>query len=229
MDAPRPIRRRTMIAAGTAWAAPTAVLATAAPALAVSASCATACPSLAWGGGVNTNGWVWEANGSFDTLPPMQPPRSYRPSTGNNACSGTSGGSGGGTLDDAIVVETNPVQATTPEYVTYTHPLCLTSGYRYTFAFTAVTYGTNVRAAYLDTRILRAGSAVATAPQVSAPAGSKNKQEPVSFSYAPVVSENLSFELRWTFGATPASYAGFCNQNANDIGLSAPTITCQRL
>lgn len=232
------IRRRAVLTAGSAWAVPTLVVASPARAAATSASCSTPCPSTAsmgFGGAAEANGWSSAKTGSFGSGTLARFDGGYAPWDGpETACLAFAQGDGsGGRLANAIVVEPDPTAPSST--ITYRKKICLTSGYTYSFVFDYNYYGLNRRAAYLDAALVTSsGTVVAKAPRIIAPAASngarnangKGSSEP--FSYAPTLSQDLQFVYTWSFSTSPSSWTG-CDQKANDIAVTAPTIKCAKV
>lgn len=236
MDTPRRIRRRTMIAAGTAWAAPTVVLGAGAPAFAASASCSSTCPSIPFGAAPTANSWTNASQGTFDTTAVLAYRTSYSPWDGPEAtCTNTSGGGQGGTLADVLLVEANPTALSPAPRITATRSLCLTSGYTYSFAFDWNAYGLNRRSISIQATLIRAGgvllaqSPTRTVARAASGATHANQRGTEVFEYSPSVSETLDFTYTWSFGSTPALPTSTqCDREANDLAVTAPRITCRR-
>ncbi|MFZ2502544.1 MAG: hypothetical protein WAW88_07735 [Nocardioides sp.] len=188
--------------------------------------CPPECPTAGFGGGLNQNSWSLVSTGSFSQGANQRVGyySSYGPWSGTSNCTGATGGTGGGSLSGVILGEADP---TSPgSTLSYQKVLCLTAGVTYTFFFRWNSYNINTRAAFLSARILNpAGTVVATALQVNAPAAAANTSGSRTFTYTPTVSEYYTYSYRWTFSSTPSSYTG-CDLFANDIGVTAPTITC---
>lgn len=231
------IRRRSVLAAGSAWAVPTIVVTAAAPAAAVSASCAGPCPSMGFGGSVNGNAWVAAKSDSFGSANPISYESSYTPWDGPEAvCTGSaSGGGRGGTLSDAIVAVPDPVTLDPAPVIRYRKNICLTSGYTYSFTFDYNYYGLNRRAAYLDAALVTAsGTRLAGAARISAPAArngatdSNGRGSGITFSYPVTVSQDVQFVYTWSYDTVtpPTTYS--CDRKANDIRVTAPRITCTK-
>lgn len=223
--------RRTL-ARGAAWAAPTIAVGAAAPAYAASpCACAPtlACPvpaaALTFGGALNQNGWLVTVQGSFSGSA-VEYQSSWSPATGPNAaCNpGVDPGGGGGSLANAVIGQGDP--GASGASITYAKSLCLEAGRSYTATFTYATYAINNRAQTLTAEVLDcSGARIGTAATITAPARSRNTQGVGTFTFAGSPSRRHTFRYTWTFPTTPTSYTG-CDRFANDIGVTAPTITC---
>lgn len=223
-------RRRALLAAGTAWTIPTAVLATASPALAVSVKCDPGCPAIAFGSNVPGNGWTQTKRGTFDSDAPLRYDPAYKPARGTNQCTQQYGGEDSGTLSSAVVADGNPTAA--GAVITYEHPVCLTAGRRYTFSFSWNTYANNRRGQTMtatlrsatDAELATADPVVTTAPDPDDP--SPNKRGTRSLAFVATSSQIATFRYAWTFATTPVGYTDYCDYQANDIAVTAPTISC---
>ncbi len=218
--------RRTAIAAGTAWAAPTILGVHAAPAFAVSPSCSGICPQGDFGGALNANGWSLTTTGTFSQGANQRLGyyASYGPWPGTSNCTGATGGTAGGTLQKVIVGEADPTSANSR--LDYRVGFCLKAGVTYTFKFDWNSYNINSRSSSLTARVLTVGGTVlAQSGTVTAAASTANARGSQTFSFTPSATDVYIFSYLWTFGTSPSTYTG-CELFANDIAVTAPVVTC---
>lgn len=189
-----------MLAAGAAWAVPTVVVSTEAPALAVSETCNASCPSMSFDGGYKAGGWSETIAGTYAPAVPIEFKGTYTPWSGrDSSCSRATGGDGGGSLKNVIVVEGDPVSWSTLPVVTYTKSVCLSSGYSYTFSSSWSFYASNRRAVILRAQLVRKnGTFVAShsngdinVPTPQNDAVTVNRQGTGAVSYKPALSEHF--------------------------------------
>lgn len=237
------LSRRTL-AKGVAWAVPTVTIAAAAPATAAS-SCPPGCPTADFGGGINQNAWVLSTTGSFATGANQQIgfQAAYTPQASEGQCSGVTGGSGGGTISNAIIGQGDPTVAGST--ITYAKTLCLKAGVRYTFTFTWNYLGVNPRSSTLQASVVPpTGASTTIGGSVTAASFSSNATGTRSASFTPTTTGDHTFRYYWTFGTSPSQYDDECRfrqsgdpggvfgptrlneRYANDIAVTAPTITC---
>ncbi|WP_106298979.1 hypothetical protein [Knoellia remsis] len=218
-----------------AWAIPVAVAATPTPAFAASTCVGSpnvcASGTMGFGGAVDGNGWQKNVTGAFSPSTVFQYKNPYTAanvaSCSGDGCTAVSPGNTT-SVANAIYIESNPTGS--GRVATYFKTMCLSAGTTYTFTFSWAAYTANCRAAYLDSAILNPDGTIAAAgAQVVAPASTKgNTSGTVTITITPLTtSDAYTFRYTWTFGTTPTSYGGSCNIGANDIGVSAPTVTCR--
>lgn len=225
---PAEVSRRA-VASGAAWAVPAVAVAAAAPAYSASPCQPDACPDMGFGGAINQNGWSFGSTGSYATGGNQRVGyyASYTPATGRGECDSITGGGAAGTLYNAIVAEADPTSGSPTPTITYEKTVCLAAGRTYNFAFNYAYYAPNRRAEYLDAQILNsAGTVVRSANRITAPASSANGRGTGILSFQPQATGCYTFRYYWSFASTPA-YDSRCNRFANDIGVTAPTVTCQ--
>lgn len=221
VSAPVHPSRRT-VTKGVGWAVPTIALGAAAPAFAASPCSCTpnGCPSMGFGGALDGNGWKLSTVGTF-TGGTTRYSGTYAPSTGGNAsCNSVTGGTGGGSISGAIVMEGDPTAAGAS--ITYSKSVCLQAGRTYTFAWSWNSFNANNRSMFLDAQVVScSGTVVATAAQVQALGRTTNNRGSRMLTVTPTATSLYTFEFIGTFGTTPA-YDSACNRYANDIGFTAP-------
>lgn len=209
-NAPR-FRRRTL-ARGLGWAAPSLLVATAAPAFAASSECTpltssqlpTATPQFT---SAALTGWTSAVTaGSFKSSPVINYRSNYAPN--------------GSPLANQAVLEADPSVTAISTATLSTAPFCLGPG-TYTFTYSGRSYGINARTITLDAAVLSADAPVSTlasAATWTVAGGGSHSGLTRSFTLQLTERRRVRFRYLWTLPASNSTVG-------NDIGVQAPSIS----
>lgn len=238
-------RRRTpsrrQVARGAAWAVPTLVVGTAAPALAASGCIpvtgSTLTAQLAFGGASGANGWTAGGSGSFygSTARPNWA-STYTQNGANNSVTGCSSRpfpsnsiALGTSSTDGVVIG-NPDPSRADGRLTYSKTLCLGPGtYALAYDWVSLTYN-SVGSTLRLTATRDGGTAATIGSDVIAQPGNATSNQfgsgSRSGSLTVPTSNTYTFTYTWTFTvATSYGSVNDCPTFANDIAVTAPRTT----
>lgn len=232
----RPTRRRFV--QGVAWAAPTLVATTAAPAFAASTCTpdpgSTVTAQLGFGDKQDGNGWVGGSSGSFygtPTVPVWMATYTQPSSSGMTGCRRTAPTNSFSFASPGGVVVGQPDPSSATSVLTYSRKLCLQAGtYNAAFDWRTLTYNAVGSTVQLSATP-EGGSTQNIGGQVIAPAGSTtaaNDYGSGTMSGTLGVLFARPYTIRFTFSFTAASSYGSlnsCATFANDIAVSSPRFT----
>lgn len=239
-------RRRTpsrrQVARGAAWAVPTLVVGTAAPALAASGCIpvtgSTLTAQLAFGSSTAPRTWTSGYSGRFfdSDIPAPAVAPSYSQRGQSNAITGCSSrpyptnsiSLGANSADDVVVGSPDPREADSG--LTYSKTICLGPG-TYSIAFDWVSLTYNSVGSTLKLTATREGGASVNIGNsvVAAPGNATSNQYgsgTTTGSLTVSSSNTYTFTYAWTFtAATSYGSSNGCATYANDIAVTAPRIT----
>lgn len=211
---PTTMTRRTL-ARGIAWAAPTALAAVAAPAIAASDACTPTATSAISPAFTATN--IGAAGGAG-----VQWVRTTSPSGGFASGTGITYAASysllAGTITNAALLTADPA-VKTPVSTQLSRSVCLARG-TYTFAFRALGSRINLRDCYFTASLVRTrdGKVLGSA-SFDTDFGLVSRLLSLSFS-ATTTDRSTQAELRFQWAFKDSAFTA-----ANDIGIEAPTVT----